>query len=137
MPESPRVVLDANVLLSAAGYHGTPGRVVDLWALEDRYQLIISPEIAGEFERALVRVLSVPAPLARRVVADLAAGAERVIPTARTRICRDPRDNMVLDTALTGHADFLVTGDQDLLVLKRFAGATILTPAQFLARLRG
>jgi putative PIN family toxin of toxin-antitoxin system len=48
------------------------------------------------------------------------------------RVCRDEDDDVVLATALAGKADVIVTGDEDLLVLKKFRGIEILSPRQFL-----
>ena len=48
------------------------------------------------------------------------------------RVCRDKNDDVVLATALAGKADVIVTGDDDLLVLKTFRGIRILSPRQFL-----
>jgi putative PIN family toxin of toxin-antitoxin system len=49
----------------------------------------------------------------------------------KARICRDPDDDIVLGTALTGNCDCIVTGDRDLLDLKTFQGIDILLPADF------
>jgi hypothetical protein len=46
--------------------------------------------------------------------------------------CRDPRDNIVLELALSGYADLIVTGDLDLLALRPWRGIAILTPADYL-----
>jgi putative PIN family toxin of toxin-antitoxin system len=48
--------------------------------------------------------------------------------------CRDPKDDKFLALALTGQADFILTGDQDLLVLHPFRGIDILSPRQYLDR---
>jgi putative PIN family toxin of toxin-antitoxin system len=48
--------------------------------------------------------------------------------------CRDPRDNMFLELALSGKADVIVTGDADLLCLHPWRGIAILTPADYLAQ---
>lgn len=45
---------------------------------------------------------------------------------------RDPKDDMMLEAAVAGAAEYLVTGDQDLLVLKEFKGTRIVTPREFL-----
>jgi putative PIN family toxin of toxin-antitoxin system len=50
------------------------------------------------------------------------------------RICRDPDDDWVLATALAGHAEAIVTGDDDLLTLARHSGIEILSPRQFVSR---
>ena len=47
-------------------------------------------------------------------------------------VCRDPKDNMILELATSGQADFIITGDKDLLVLNPFRSIRILTPAEFL-----
>ena len=50
------------------------------------------------------------------------------------RICRDPKDDKFLEAAISGSAEFIVTGDHDLLSLDPFRGIHILSPAGFLAR---
>ena len=50
------------------------------------------------------------------------------------RACRDPRDDKFLEVALNGRADFMITGDRDLLALDPFMGIAILRPAAYLAR---
>lgn len=50
-------------------------------------------------------------------------------------VCRDPDDDWILSTALAGEAAAIVTGDKDLLVLRRHRSVTILSPRQFLRRL--
>ena len=56
----------------------------------------------------------------------------RVEPRVRVTVCRDPDDNMLLECALAAQADFLVTGDEDLLLLREFESTRIVTPAQFM-----
>lgn len=46
--------------------------------------------------------------------------------------CRDPKDDKFLELALNGQADYLVTGDEDLLVMENFHQSKILTPANFI-----
>lgn len=54
------------------------------------------------------------------------------IPILQTvQVCRDPKDNKFLDLALNGEADYLITGDDDLLELHPFQGISILTPRAF------
>ncbi len=60
---------------------------------------------------------------------------ELVIPKQTVTACRDPKDNKFLEAALSGEADAIVTGDDDLLVLHPFEGVDILRPAELLAKL--
>ncbi|MBI5465548.1 putative toxin-antitoxin system toxin component, PIN family, partial [Candidatus Gottesmanbacteria bacterium] len=59
-------------------------------------------------------------------------GAILVHPKSKVEICRHSKDNLLLEACLEGNADYLVTGDKDLLVLKTFKTTRILAPAQFL-----
>ena len=60
---------------------------------------------------------------------------EQVAPTRRVKVCRDPDDNVVIETALAGQAAYIVTGDEDLLALKRYESVRIVTPRSFLSAL--
>jgi putative PIN family toxin of toxin-antitoxin system len=60
---------------------------------------------------------------------------ELVIPPHPVTICRDPKDDKFLAAALAGQADCIISGNADLLVLVRFQGIPVLTPAEFLVRL--
>ncbi len=63
---------------------------------------------------------------------ELVARTEWVSVERKHKVCRDPKDNMLLDLATSGHADCIVSGDDDLLVLDPFEGIRILTSAAFL-----
>ena len=59
----------------------------------------------------------------------------RVIVTSRlSGICRDPKDDFILECAETGGADLIVTGDKDLLSLVNYGRIEIVTPRQYLDR---
>ena len=53
--------------------------------------------------------------------------------TEPVRACRDPKDDKILELAWNGNADYIVTGDDDLLVMNPFRGIAIVRPAEFLA----
>lgn len=57
------------------------------------------------------------------------------MPLEQIEECRDPKDNKILEVAVEGKADVIVTGDKDLLVLHPFRGIPIIGPAEFLALL--
>ena len=61
--------------------------------------------------------------------------ATRVIVTGRlSGICRDPKDDFIMECAETGGADLIVTGDKDLLSLANYGRIEIVTPRQYLDR---
>jgi putative PIN family toxin of toxin-antitoxin system len=57
--------------------------------------------------------------------------AEFVTVTSKTNVCRDEKDNFLLSLAKDGSVDYLITGDQDLLVIKRFEKTEIITITEF------
>jgi len=130
-----RVVLDTNVLISAAlSPLGKPFACLR-WVL-DNATLIVSRELLEELETRLTRPKfnKYVDDLRRRAfVADLGLSAVQVELSGMVRFCRDPDDDKLLEIAVVGRVDCLVTGDQDLLVLDPFQGIPILTPAGFVA----
>ncbi len=58
-----------------------------------------------------------------------------VKPTRQIKICRDPKDDMFIEAALAGDASCVVTGDDDLLTLKKFETVRFVIPRTFLASL--
>jgi putative PIN family toxin of toxin-antitoxin system len=135
MIESRRVA-DTNLLVSRLlAPRGVAARAVDC-ALDGGI-LLVSSETLDE----LVAVLSRPrfdryiTQEDRHEFIRLLASVSRLIPVRhRTQACRDPKDNKILDVALNGEADVIITGDNDLLVLHPYLGIPILSPAEFLAR---
>jgi uncharacterized protein len=129
-----RVVLDTNVLISAfLSPVGKPFACLS-WVLANA-TLIVSRELLEELETRLARpkfTKYLDESRRRAAVADLALSAVQVELAGTVKACRDPDDNKLLEIAAVGRADYLVTGDQDLLVLSTFQEIPILTPARFL-----
>ena len=132
-----RVVLDTNVLISAALIpSGMPRRVVDSIFTANGV-LLFSDETFAELRTRLLRTKfdRYVSSQGRAVyLARVRAVAEWVGIAGARLGCRDPDDDKVLEVALMGAADCIVTGDQDLLELASFHGLPILTPASFLER---
>jgi uncharacterized protein len=130
-----RVVLDSNVFISAViSPLGKPFACLS-WVL-DSGTLVASRELIAEVETRLARpkfAKYVDEARRRAFIADVQLTAILVELTGTLKACRDPDDDKLLETAIIGNADYLVTGDQDLLVLNPFQSVEIVTPAQFLA----
>jgi putative PIN family toxin of toxin-antitoxin system len=58
--------------------------------------------------------------------------AEFIEVTSKTEVCKDPKDNFLLSLSMDGSADFLLTGDNDLLMLPKFRKTAIITISDFL-----
>ncbi|MCB2038122.1 MAG: putative toxin-antitoxin system toxin component, PIN family [Ottowia sp.] len=132
----PRVVLDTNVLISAALLQASvPARLTQRVLAHSR--LVFSLATFAELETRLWkpkfdRYITLEA--RRSLLADLSAVADWVEPQASTRHSRDASDDAFIHTAIAGGAAWLVSGDEDLLVLGRVQDVEILRPAEALAR---
>jgi uncharacterized protein len=125
-----RVVFDTNVLYSALTAKGFCEEIVDEAA--GACEIVWSDRLKQELESLLRRMYKIGP--ATRVALDAYVDlCEFVEPhLLGKRVCRDEDDDVVLGTALAGKVDVIVTGDEDLLVLRKFRGIEILSPRQFL-----
>ncbi|CAG1772383.1 hypothetical protein BAC2_02391 [uncultured bacterium] len=135
MRRRPRWVVDTNVLVSAFLWQGTPGRVIEL-AGEKEMQLFTSRVLLDELAATLAKKKLARHVVATGLTADQRLANYRRIATQVTarqldaQVSRDADDDAVLACALAARADLVVTGDDDLLSLKRFNGIPIVTIAQ-------
>ena len=130
-----RVVLDTNVLISAALRPDGPPRAVVDALRKERGVLLFSDETYDEVRTRLLlpKFDHYVSRKGRSVfLAQLIAVSEWV-PIARAKLgCRDADDDKLLETALMGAANCLVTGDRDLLEMSPFQNIPVLTPADFI-----
>ena len=130
-----RGVFDNNVLVSAALLGGVPRQAFD--KLLDNGMVLVSVsvllELADVLNRAKFDKYVTHGERMRFMVSFLKV-AEMVEISETIIACRDPKDDKLLELMVSGNADFLVTGDKDLLVLNPFRGVEIITPREFLDR---
>lgn len=123
-----RLVLDTNVLVSGIFWAGVPGRLLNDW-ISGAHSLLVTPPVMTEYVRVINDLAAHhDADLAGRWTQYLSEMTTAVIPRAVSDQCRDQRDQMFLECAVGGKADFLVTGDSDLLVMKSIHGIPIISP---------
>ena len=139
MTSKPRYVFDTNVVVSALLFsQGKPAQALEI-ALEQG-ELLVSEEIVRELNDVLSREKFEPyageADRARFLQALLQEA--RLVETREViRACRDAKDDKYLEVAVSGDAQCIVSGDEDLLLLHPFRGIAILKPGDFLERLVG
>ena len=129
-----KVVVDTNVLVSALLGSPAASALIGAFAA-GRFRGVLSPALLAELTEVLARPrLRLDAHAVVEILELLTVRSQMVSPVVSLESCRDPKDNMLLECALAGSADVIVTGDTDLLILHPFRGIDILTPTQFLRR---
>jgi putative PIN family toxin of toxin-antitoxin system len=142
-----RAVIDTNVFVSGLiSPHSGSAEIIRYWREQRRFIPIVSRELLGE----IYRILGHPKIAERyhiaenerqRLIRQLYVRSIYVTPTGRLRICRDPDDDFLIEAAILGLANYLVTGDPDLQdcrvtdALHKF-GIKVVSIGQFLRALR-
>lgn len=126
------VVLDTNVWVSALEFGGTPALALSRALTKD--QIAISRVIESEVIRVLTSKFRRDPRVLQAQMDELLSQALLVEITGDVQgMCRDPEDDAILETAWRAHASYLVAGDKDLLSLKTFREAQIVTPAAYVS----
>ena len=128
-----KATLDTNILISALGWKGNPKQVFDK-ILNGEVELVISDEQFAELSEALdYPKFQFTEEQKNRFKALILELAMFVRPMEKIDVIKeDPDDNMILECAVAGNVDCIVTGDPDLLNLKEFRGIKIRTATEFL-----
>ena len=132
-----RAVIDTNILIRALiKPDGTVGPILTRLA-DGEYTLVYSEPLLDELleKLALPRIRTkygIDNDVIESLLHLLALRAELVSPTRRMKICRDPDDDRVIEAALDGHANYIVSGDADLLTLGVVDHLPIVLPFEFL-----
>lgn len=128
-----RITIDTNILVSALGWNGAEASVVEM-VLESKLELYLSTEILSEFFRV------VKYPKFRFTDSEIDGFIGRLLsnsvivnPSQPVKvIIDDPADNKILECALEGKSEFIISGDRHLLSLGEYEGIKILRAVDFL-----
>lgn len=141
MNEKPRVVIDTQVFLRAAiSRQSLIGKII--FDLNDRYQIVFSVETKAELADVLSRpkvrakFVHLTDEVAQTVLAIFDSAEQVVLPASVEAVSRDPKDDIFLACAVVGNAQYLVTEDNDLLVLIKYQDVEIINVPQFFQIIR-
>jgi putative PIN family toxin of toxin-antitoxin system len=130
----PRYVFDTNVLISALLFtNSTPGRAFSY--AQDHGEILVSLPFLQELRRVLARPKFeryVTQEEREQFVTALTLESTLVSVTVQLQVVRDPKDDLILELAVSGGATTIISGDADLLALGVYDSIPIRTPAQFL-----
>jgi uncharacterized protein len=129
-----RLVLDTNTLISAMGWKGKQRQILNS-CVSGKHELVESIEMLSEFARVMKdnKFVFLSASEKQEFMVSLISICEIVQPCQKVdAIKENPSDNIVLECAVAGKADAIITGDEHLLKLKEFNGIKIMNAAEFL-----
>ncbi|OGJ39423.1 MAG: putative toxin-antitoxin system toxin component, PIN family [Candidatus Pacebacteria bacterium RIFCSPLOWO2_01_FULL_47_12] len=138
--KKPLVVIDTNIFISGLIIpRGHPYKVIRLWQ-DARFDVVISEQLLAEIDDVLQRKkiaarYHLTADSIKKITELLLQQGKMTSPSSGKLTVRDPKDQFILDTAFSSSADFLVTGDEDLLVLANgfsLKKLQIVTPKKFI-----
>lgn len=129
-----RVVLDTNVLVSAVLFGGKP-EIILRSVIEEKILAVTSPILLSELREVFSKKFPLREPDFKLTVNNLEKIFRTVQPKNTIKIARDEDDNRVLEVAVEGGCNYIITGDRDLLDLKTFKNIKILTPDTFLSEI--
>jgi putative PIN family toxin of toxin-antitoxin system len=130
-----RVLLDTNVVIAAFAARGLCSEVFEVCLSE--HTIVTSLHILEEVKEKLRIKLRLPLHVVDGIISYLTSVSEIVQPTGPfPSVCRDEDDDMVIAAAVEGHACVIITGDNDLLVLKKHGKIKIASPRDFWELLR-
>ncbi len=132
-----KVVLDTNILISALGWNGKPREVFER-CIDRAFELATSQEQLAELRRVLDYPKFNFTKDEKEVFISLILKIATIVDILGTLdvIREDPDDNVILETAMTGKCEYLISGDPHLLQLKKVDQIEILTAHEFLEKVR-
>jgi len=131
-----RIVLDTNTLISGILFRASVPLLASTRAFEHD-EVLSSSATRNELREVIKREkFDRYIRLADRltIVEDIIEDMVHVNIDEQIQMCRDPKDDKFLDLAVNGNADYIVTGDKDLLSMQRILGTLIISPADYLAQ---
>lgn len=125
-----KVVLDANVFIAAFASRGLCESVLEVCLT--KHEIILSKDLLEEVTGNLRSKIKLPKKIIDQIIELLNEFAVIVDPVPHSQVsCRDPDDIKILDLAIAADADYIITGDKDLLILEQCRGIPILNPRSF------
>jgi len=127
-----KAVFDTNVLIAALLTEGLCSGLL-IRARKHNFDLVLCDNIIRKFKGILTKKFKVSSSDISEITSIIIEASSEILhkTASAPRICRDPNDDMIIACALDADADYIVTGDEDLLILKRYKNILIINPRHF------
>ncbi|MDR3122367.1 MAG: putative toxin-antitoxin system toxin component, PIN family [Treponema sp.] len=128
-----KVVIDTNIVASAAFFGGLPEQLINL-VLDNKITAVVYQKIVDEYEKTIQKLLqkyNKPPFALHFPFSTLVAHLEFITPVSDIKICGDPDDDKFISCALDGICPLVISGDHHLLEVKRYGPVRIITAREF------
>lgn len=125
-----KLALDSNVIIAAFAARGLCHSLVEVCLFDHR--IFLSDHLLNEIACKLKEKLRLPDQIIEEIIFFLKNHTEIIEPKPlKEQICRDKDDDHVISLALSAKSDYIISGDNDLLALRRYESICILSPRDF------
>lgn len=126
-----RILIDTNILISGLFFHGLPRELISELDFE-KFEVCINNEIFDEYRKQIdKKVLKPKYHLDRELRKKFFSNLQSFEKKSDLKVSRDPKDDKFINCAIDAKAIYIVSGDNDLLTIKNFAGIEIVTAREF------
>lgn len=126
-----KIVIDTNVLISGVFFGGFPRKVLSA-IVEQKIIACATLEIINEYEEIVQEMIDrKQGHIHKTILSPLLMSMEIIEPVTHVKMCRDPDDNKFLECAKDSHALYIVSGDNDLLIIGQYENVQIVTAKEF------
>lgn len=126
-----RVTLDTNIIISALLFGGNSRKIVEK-IVNREFRVYTSPRLISELKEVLIKKFKFSNEKITNLEVQILSLFTVINPTKSITVARDPDDNRVLEVAIESGSKIIVTGDKDLLDLKKYKRIRIINPKAFL-----
>ena len=125
-----RILIDTNILISGLFFGGLPKKL--LIELDEKFNICVNDEIISEYNAQIDKKVSNPKyHLNEDLREKFFSNLQSFESVSDLKVCRDPDDDKFINCAIDAKAIYIVSGDNDLLTIKNFAGVEIVTAREF------
>jgi len=125
-----RILIDTNILISGLFFNGLPKKLLS--ELDEEFKICVNEKIVAEYEKNIDKKISNPRyNLDEKLREKFFGSLQNFEMKSDLKICRDPDDDKFINCAIDAKAIYIVSGDNDLLTIKNFAGIEIVTAREF------
>ena len=126
-----RILIDTNIIISGLFFHGLPKQFLSEFDYR-KFNVCANDEILSEYrEQIHKKIINPKYILNEKLFEEFFRHLQKFEIISDLKICRDPKDDKFINCAIDAKAIYIVSGDNDLLTLKNFAGIEIVTAREF------